>query len=169
MSEEIRDRDVVLAMDTQDPIIAEIDNDVALEIDTPNDIEITLEQPEVMVQELSGDNAIGMIAGSLSTFAKEKTLADGIASITKKVDNINLSVVAQEATLSAVYEAVLGVKDNMSVTLPIPEHMITDIANGRFDRDAVSMFSTSAGMTPMGEEDIQELVDKVYNNIKIEE
>jgi hypothetical protein len=47
--------------------------------------------------------------------------------------------------------------------------MITDIANGRFDRDAVSMFSTSAGMTPMGEEDIQELVDKVYNNIKIEE
>lgn len=105
MSEEIRDRDVVLAMDAQEPIIAEMDNDVALEIDAPNDIEITLEQPEVIVQELSGDNAIGMIAGSLSTFAKEKTLTDGISSIEGKLDNLNvdvdLSPVAKEETLVA--------------------------------------------------------------------
>ena len=119
MSEEIRDRDVVLAMDTQEPIIAEMDNDVALEIDTPNDIEITLEQPEVIVQELSGDNAIGMIAGSLSTFAKEKTLTDGIASIEDKLDNLNVDVdltpVAKESTLLSESQSIKDKIDNIEI------------------------------------------------------
>ena len=105
MIDEIRDRDVTLAMEAPEPVVAEMDDDVTLEVDAPDNIEITLEQQEVIEQEFSGDNAIGMITGYLPTLAKEKTLVEGISSILSQLGNLNVDVdftsLAKEATLLA--------------------------------------------------------------------
>lgn len=94
--------------------------------------------------------------------ALSRQMSDNTNGVAKEGDN-------PEATMSAVYDAVLEIKDNMTVAFSIPENMITDIANGGFNRDSVSMFSSSGGAEPMEDEDIEKLVNKVYNNIKIEE
>ena len=96
MSEEMKNGNVSLAMEAQEPIVTEVDNDVALDIDVPNDIEITLDQPEVISQELSGDSAVGMIAGSLNSLAKDSTIVEESEKLSTKIDNIDLSSVEKK-------------------------------------------------------------------------
>lgn len=79
------------------------DNDIIVEIEVQEAPTVVIESPHTTTAEISGDSAIGFIAGTLPILAKEKTLADGISSIEGKFDNIkvDLTPVAKEATLIA--------------------------------------------------------------------
>ena len=128
MSEEMKNGNVSLAMEAQEPIVAEVDNDVALDIDVPNDIEITLDQPEVISQELSGDSAVGMIAGSLNLLAKDSTIAEESEKLSKKIDNIDLSPVEKKV------EEVGSKIDNIK----LPEIDTTELAKQGENQEATN-------------------------------
>jgi hypothetical protein len=78
------------------------DNDIIVEIEVQEAPTVVVESPHTTTAEISGDSAIGFVVGTLPTLAKEKTLADGIASIEGKFENIkvDLTPVAKETTLT---------------------------------------------------------------------
>ena len=79
------------------------DNDIIVEIEVQEAPTVVVETPYTTTAEISGDSAIGFVVSALPTLAKEEMLADGIASIEGKFDNIkvDLTPVAKEATLLA--------------------------------------------------------------------
>lgn len=88
MSNGIINKDTTLAMNSSTPIVAEMDSDVSLEIESPEGIKVTLDNPQVITQELSGDSAVGMIAGSLNSLAKESTIVEESEKLsTKLIEN----------------------------------------------------------------------------------
>ena len=179
MSEEIRDRDVVLAMETTEPVIAEMDNDVALEIDTPNDIEITLEQPEVIVQELSGDSALGIVAGTLPTLAKEATLIAKVAELKEALNSIDFTaieqaiqgvedVTAKEATLIQGVGDIIKAVENIDFT--DLENSIAEVKNAvaNIDFSTLAKEDTLTQVASKVEEESEAIKSKI-DNIKLPE
>jgi hypothetical protein len=71
-----------------------------VEIEVQEAPTVVIESPHTTTAEISGDSAIGFVVGTLPTLAKEKTLSDGIATISEKVDNIDFTAIAKEETLS---------------------------------------------------------------------
>lgn len=84
------------------------DNDIIVEIEVQEAPTVVIDTTSTTTAEISGDSALGIIAGALPALAKEKTLADGISSIEGKFDNIkvDLTPVAKESTLLAESEAI---------------------------------------------------------------
>lgn len=94
------------------------DNDIIVEIEVQEAPTVVVESPSTTTAEISGDSAIGIVVSALPTLAKEKTLADGIASIEGKFDNIkvNLTPAAKEETLVAKSQAILSAIQNINLT-----------------------------------------------------
>ena len=84
------------------------DNDIIVEIELQETPTVVIETTSTTTAEISGDSAIGIVVGTLPTLAKEKTLADGIASIEGKFDNIkvDLTPVAKEETLQTESQSI---------------------------------------------------------------
>ena len=94
------------------------DNDIIVEIEVQESPTVIVESPSTTTAEISGDSALGIVVGALPTLAKEKTLADGIASIEGKFDNIkvDLTPVAKEETLIAESQVIQSAIQNIDLS-----------------------------------------------------
>ena len=107
------------------------DNDIIVEIEVQEAPTVVVESPSTTTAEISGDSALGIVVGAISTLAKEATLLAKVAELKEALNTIDFTAIeqaiksvedstAKETTLTQGVADIIKAVENIDFT-PIEE------------------------------------------------